>query len=200
MTLCRPGVHACVLLVAGLLAAPGAQAACSDKTLRAMADAGRSVSTMSKRCGMSVTAVTARLEAGGAKTGAAKTSDNKGGNSKGGDNKGGAGKTADSKANNKAADSNAAEGKTSDARTGRAAAAPPSSPSPADASSRPTAKAAAEPQKYPPGTVLELCGCYGSMAYGFTEANAECLSGKAVATRCPGYCPVNRSPWRRICS
>ncbi len=190
MTLCRPGVHACVLLVAGLLAMPGAQAACSDKTLRAMADAGRSVSAMSKRCGMSVTAVTARLEAGGAKAGAAKTSDNKGG----------AGKTADSKANDKAADSHAADGKASDARSARAAVPAPSSPSPADASSRPTAKAAAEPQKYPPGTVLELCGCYGSMAYGFTEANADCLSGKAVATRCPGYCPVNRSPWRRICS
>ncbi|EHK65410.1 hypothetical protein KYC_14377 [Achromobacter arsenitoxydans SY8] len=158
----------CALLVLGALAGTAAQAACSDKTLRAMADAGRSVSTIAKRCGMSPDAVKDRLAARD---------------------------TRPARAPAPAAEPAA--------RAAPSATAPAPSP-PAAAQSADVSKAAskpaAEPAKHPPGTVLELCGCYGSTPYGFTEANDECLSGKAVATRCPGYCPVNRSPWRRICS
>ncbi len=164
MTLCRPGAIACVLLWLSVLAPAGAQAACSDKTLRGMSDAGRSVATIAKRCGMSAAAVKERL-------GASETKSNR-------------------------APPEAAAGTTE-------AASAASSPTPAatnTAKAAKPAKAPAEPPKHPPGTVLELCGCYGSMEYGFTEPNAQCVSGKAVATRCPGYCPVNRSPWRRICS
>ncbi|MEN4918928.1 hypothetical protein ABE485_09665 [Achromobacter spanius] len=168
MTRCGSGWLACALLVVGALAGAGAQAACSDKTLRAMADAGRSVSTIAKRCGMSADAVKDRLGTGDARPARAPAP--------------------------------ASEPPTRAAPSGAApAASPPAAASSASAAKAPP-KAAAEPPKHPPGTVLELCGCYGSMQYGFTEANSECLSGKAVATRCPGYCPVNRSPWRRICS
>lgn len=169
--LCRPGAIACVLLWLSVLAPAGAQAACSDKTLRGMSDAGRSVATIAKRCGMSAAAVKERL---------------------------GASETKSNRAPPEAAAPSA---------TGAAEAASTTSPpTPAATSATNTAKTAkpanapAEPPKHPPGTVLELCGCYGSMEYGFTEPNAQCVSGKAVATRCPGYCPVNRSPWRRICS
>ena len=44
MTLCRSGTIACALLWLGLLVPAASQAACSDKTLRGMADAGRSTS------------------------------------------------------------------------------------------------------------------------------------------------------------
>lgn len=170
MMLCRPGAIACVVLWLSVLAPTGAQAACSDKTLRGMSDAGRSVATIAKRCGMSAAAVKERL-------GASETKSNR-----------------------------APEAAAPAAAGAAEAASTTSPPTPAATSGINTAKAAkpakapAEPPKHPPGTVLELCGCYGSMEYGFTEPNAQCVSGKAVAPRCPGYCPVNRSPWRRICS
>lgn len=163
MTLCRPGAIACVLLWLSVLAPAGAQAACSDKTLRGMSDAGRSVATIAKRCGMSAAAVKERL---------------------------GAGETKSNRAPPEAA---------APAAAGAADAASAASATNATKTAKP-AKAPADPPKHPPGTILELCGCYGTMEYGFTEPNAQCVSGKAVATRCPGYCPVNRSPWRRICS
>lgn len=163
MTRCRPGTLACALLLLGLLAPPATQAACSDKTLRNLSDAGRSVATIAKRCGMSAAAVRERLDPGAKK-----------------------------------ADRAASEPAT--ARAAPSADASSSVASPTASTAKPAAKPPAEAEKHPPGTILEPCGCYGSMEYGFTEPNATCLSGKAVATRCPGYCPVNRSPWRRICS
>ncbi|WP_313621624.1 hypothetical protein [Achromobacter sp.] len=190
MTLRRPGfgIYACMLLVAGLLSTGSAQAACTDKALRGMADAGRSVSTISKRCGMTVAAVKERLDAGAPKPGDVKSGDAKK-------------STETQEADDLVPDARTVDGKAGTPKGTRApSASAASSPSAVDPASKTGAKAAAEPQKHPPGTILELCGCYGSMPYGFTEPNAECLSGKAVATRCPGYCPVNRSPWRRICS
>ena len=163
MTLCRSGTIACALLVLGLVAPAATQAACSDKTLRGLSDAGRSVATIAKRCGMSATALKERLGAG------------------------------DTKPDRAASES-------VPARAAPRADASSSVAPPAASAAKPPAKAPAEADKHPPGTILEPCGCYGSMEYGFTEPNATCLSGKAVATRCPGYCPVNRSPWRRICS
>lgn len=180
MTRCRSGLLTCALLVLGALAVTGAQAACSDKTLRAMADAGRSVSTIAKRCGMSADAVKDRLGTGDARP---------------------------ARAPAPAAEAPARAAPSAAVPAPAPAPSPPAAMPSASASKAPSAtasktppKAASEPQKHPPGTVLELCGCYGSTPYGFTESNAECQSGKAVATRCPGYCPVNRSPWRRICS
>lgn len=164
MTRCWPGTLACALLLLGLLAPAPAHAACSDKTLRSLSDAGRSVATIAKRCGMSAAAVKERL-----------------------------GPAADTKRDRGAPD--ASPDRAAPSADASSAVAPP-----AASAAKPSAKAAAEPDKHPPGTILERCGCYGSMEYGFTEPNAACLSGKAVATRCPGYCPVNRSPWRRICS
>ncbi|UAN03713.1 hypothetical protein [Achromobacter mucicolens] len=152
-----------MLLWLSVLAPAVAQAACSDKTLRGMSDAGRSVATIAKRCGMSAAAVKERL---------------------------GAGETKSNRAPPEAA---------APAAAGAADAASAASATNATKTAKP-AKAPADPPKHPPGTILELCGCYGTMEYGFTEPNAQCVSGKAVATRCPGYCPVNRSPWRRICS
>ena len=168
MTLCRPGAFTCALLLLAFLAPAGAQAACSDKTLRELSDAGRSVATIAKRCGMSAAAVKERLGAVEPKP-------------------------------NRAPPETAAPATAPGAATS-AAVTPPAASGAAKPTAKPAAKAADEPEKHPPGTILELCGCYGSMEYGFTEPNAQCLSGKAVATRCPGYCPVNRSPWRRICS
>ncbi|CAB3830458.1 hypothetical protein LMG26684_01041 [Achromobacter mucicolens] len=171
MTLCRPGAIACVLLWLSVLAPAGAQAACSDKTLREMSDAGRTVATIAKRCGMSAAAVKERL---------------------------GAGVTKSNRAPPEAAASAAAGG--AEAASTASPAAPAAASAANTTKTAKPAKAPADPPKHPPGTILELCGCYGSMEYGFTEPNAQCVSGKAVATRCPGYCPVNRSPWRRICS
>lgn len=192
MTRCWPGfgLSACALLAAGLLAWSPSQAACSDKTLREMADAGRSVSTISKRCGMTAAAVKERLDAGAPKTGGTNAGETKGSDAKTSDIKG---------ADPLATDLGDADGKPGNAKPSRAPSAAAAS-STSDAASKPPAKPAAAPQKHPPGTILELCGCYGSTPYGFTESNDACLSGKAVATRCPGYCPVNQSPWRRICS
>lgn len=171
MTLCRPGAFACALLTLAFLAPAGAWAACSDKTLRGMSDAGRSVATIAKRCGMSAAAVKEKLGDGESKANRAR---------------------ADPAASR--AEPNAEAGA---AVTGVAAT---SATVPAASAAKPSGKATTDPPKHPPGTILELCGCYGTMEYGFTEPNAQCVSGKAVATRCPGYCPVNRSPWRRICS
>lgn len=168
MTLCRPGAIACVLLWLSVLAPAGAQAACSDKTLRGMSDAGRSVATIAKRCGMSAAAVKERLGAG-------------------------------EKKSNPALPEAAAPAAAGAVEAASATSSPATSATNTTKTAKP-AKAPADPPKHPPGTILELCGCYGSMEYGFTEPNAQCVSGKAVATRCPGYCPVNRSPWRRICS
>jgi len=184
MTLCRPGAFACALLMLGFLAPAGAWAACSDKTVRGLSDAGRSVATIAKRCGMSAAAVKERLGAGAAAAKPAATS---------GDNP--AEKSAE-----KPAEKSAAKSAEKPAVTAATRSAATSATTNAANAAKPAGKAPAEPQKLPPGTVLELCGCYGSMEYGFTEPNAQCVSGKAVATRCPGYCPVNRSPWRRICS
>lgn len=184
MALCRPGAIACALLWLAFLAPSGAQAACSDKTLRGMSDAGRSVATIAKRCGMSAAAVKEKLGVGDAKTDRAPP-------------KAAAPRAADASAGSSpasSAGSSAAAAVTpSDVSSGTASVAPPPA-------AKPAAQTSAATQKHPPGTVLELCGCYGSMEYGFTEPNTQCVSGKAVATRCPGYCPVNRSPWRRICS
>lgn len=180
MTLCRSGTIACALLWLGLLVPTASQAACSDKTLRGMADAGRSVATIAKRCGTTVAAVKDRLETGEAKS-----------------------KRAQPETPPPARTPPAAEAPPSPAASsasGSKSAAKSSANPAAKPSANAAAKVAPEPQPHPPGTVLELCGCYGNMQYGFTESNAQCLSGKAVATRCPGYCPVNRSPWRRICS
>ena len=187
MTLCRPGAFACALLMLAFLAPAAALAACSDKTLRGMSDAGRSVATIAKRCGMSAAAVKERLGAG-AGGAAAKPATASGETPAEKSAERSAQKSAEKPAE-KSADKTAAPASTRSATTAAAANA-----------AKPAGKAPAEPQKLPPGTVLELCGCYGSMEYGFTEPNAQCVSGKAVATRCPGYCPVNRSPWRRICS
>ncbi|WP_158685858.1 hypothetical protein [Achromobacter spanius] len=190
MTLCRPGAFACALLMLGFLAPAGALAACSDKTLRGMSDAGRSVATIAKRCGMSAAAVKERLSAGAgsaaakpATTSAEKSAEN-----------------PPDKSADRPAEKSAAKSAEKPAATAATRSAANSATTTAASAAKPAGKAPAEPQKLPPGTVLELCGCYGSMEYGFTEPNAQCVSGKAVATRCPGYCPVNRSPWRRICS
>lgn len=187
MTLCRPGAFACALLMLGFLAPAGAWAACSDKTLRGMSDAGRSVATIAKRCGMSAAAVKERLGAGDSKaTGAPAQSAAP---------RTAPGAEASSAAEGSVANSTEKPAEKSADKPGEK----PAAKSTANAA-KSSGKARAEPEKHPPGTVLELCGCYGSMEYGFTEPNAQCMSGKAVATRCPGYCPVNRSPWRRICS
>ncbi|WP_313369778.1 hypothetical protein [Achromobacter animicus] len=195
MTLSRPGAFACALLMLALLAPAGALAACSDKTVRGMSDAGRSVATIAKRCGMSATAVKERLGAGDAKANRAPAETATPRASPGAD---AGAATAGSAATSIAQPAEKPAAKPAATAATRSAATAATAPSASAA--KPSGKAPTEPQKHPPGTVLELCGCYGSMEYGFTEPNAQCVSGKAVATRCPGYCPVNRSPWRRICS
>ncbi|WP_191577130.1 AsnC family protein [Achromobacter insolitus] len=195
MTLSRPGAFACALLMLALLAPAGALAACSDKTVRGMSDAGRSVATIAKRCGMSATAVKERLGAGDAKANRAPAETATPRASPGAE---AGAATAGSAATSIAQPAEKPEAKPAATAATRSAATAATAPSASAA--KPSGKAPTEPQKHPPGTVLELCGCYGSMEYGFTEPNAQCVSGKAVATRCPGYCPVNRSPWRRICS
>lgn len=192
MTLSRPGAFACALLMLALLAPAGALAACSDKTLRGMSDAGRSVTTIAKRCGMSAAAVKERLGAGDAKANRAPAETVAPRATPRAETRAAAAGSAATSAA-QSAEKPAAKS-TATAATRSAATAPSAS------AAKPSGKAPTEPQKHPPGTVLELCGCYGSMEYGFTEPNAQCVSGLAVATRCPGYCPVNRSPWRRICS
>ncbi|WP_367352153.1 hypothetical protein [Achromobacter animicus] len=199
MTLSKPGAFACALLMLALLAPAGALAACSDKTLRGMADAGRSVTTIAKRCGMSAAAVKERLGAGDAKASRAPAEAVTPRATPGAETRAAAAGSAATSAAQSA--ENAAEkpaAKSAAAAATRSAATAATAPSASAA--KPSGKAPTEPQKHPPGTVLELCGCYGSMEYGFTEPNEQCVSGLAVATRCPGYCPVNRSPWRRICS
>ncbi|WP_291385670.1 MULTISPECIES: hypothetical protein [Achromobacter] len=195
MTLSRPGAFACALLMLALLAPAGALAACSDKTVRGMSDAGRSVATIAKRCGMSATAVKERLGAGDAKANRAPAETATPRASPGAE---AGAATAGSAATSIAQPAEKPAAKPAATAATRSAATAATAPSASAA--KPSGKAPTEPQKHPPGTVLELCGCYGSMEYGFTEPNAQCVSGKAVATRCPGYCPVNRSPWRRICS
>ena len=195
MTLSRPGAFACALLVLAFVAPAGALAACSDKTLRGMSDAGRSVATIAKRCGMSAAAVKERLGAGDSKANRAAAGAKAPRPSPGADAAGAAAGSAEideEKPAEKPAPKSASTAATRSAAT--------SATAPSASAAKPSGKAPAEPQKHPPGTVLELCGCYGSMEYGFTEPNAQCVSGMAVATRCPGDCPVNRSPWRRICS
>ncbi|MFJ3460308.1 hypothetical protein [Achromobacter spanius] len=140
------------------------------------------MATIAKRCGMSAAAVKERLGAGAGGAAAKPAA------------------TSGEKTTEKPAEKSAAKSAEKPAPTAATrSAATPAATTAANAA-KPAGKAPAEPLKLPPGTVLELCGCYGSMEYGFTEPNAQCVSGKAVATRCPGYCPVNRSPWRRICS
>lgn len=195
MTLSRPGAFACALLALAVLTPASVLAACSDKTLRGMSDAGRSVATIAKRCGMSTAAVKERLGAGDPKANRA-PAETKGPRGSTGAEAGTAAAPAAETAGEKPAEKPAS--KSASAAATRSAAT--SATTPAAGPAKPAGKAPAEPEKHPPGTVLELCGCYGSMEYGFTEPNAQCVSGKAVATRCPGYCPVNRSPWRRICS
>ncbi|WBX90904.1 hypothetical protein [Achromobacter mucicolens] len=195
MTLCRPGAFACALLTLAFLTPAGAWAACSDKTLRGMSDAGRSVATIAKRCGMSAAAVKEKLGDGDSKANRAPAdpaASRAVPTAEAGVAATGVAATASEKPAEKPAAKSAAPAATRSAAT--------SATSPAASAAKPSGKAPTEPQKHPPGTILELCGCYGSMEYGFTEPNAQCVSGKAVATRCPGYCPVNRSPWRRICS
>ena len=169
MELCRSGVYACVLVLLNLYAGADAYAACSDKTMRTMADAGQSTSSIAKRCGVSASTVKNKL----------------------GDQNNPPARTPSELAP-------AAATPSPPAATPPARVTPRASSASGSASSKPLP--APEPAKQPPGTILEMCGCYGSQSYGFTEPNAQCSSGKAVATRCPGYCPVNRSPWRRICS
>lgn len=199
MTLSRPGAFACALLMLALLAPAGALAACSDKTVRGMSDAGRSVATIAKRCGMSATAVKERLGAGEAKANRAPAETATPRATPGAETRaaaaGSAATSAAQSSENAAEKSAAKSAATAATRSAATAATAPSA-----SAAKPSGKAPTEPQKHPPGTVLELCGCYGSMEYGFTEPNEQCVSGLAVATRCPGYCPVNRSPWRRICS
>ncbi|CAB3870402.1 hypothetical protein LMG26689_02952 [Achromobacter animicus] len=199
MTLSRPGAFACALLMLALLSPAGALAACSDKTLRGMSDAGRSVATIAKRCGMSAAAVKERLGAGDAKANRAPAETVAPRATPGAETRaaaaGSAATSAAQSAENAAEKPAAKSAATAATRSAATAATAPSA-----SAAKPSGKAPTEPQKHPPGTVLELCGCYGSMEYGFTEPNAQCVSGLAVATRCPGYCPVNRSPWRRICS
>jgi len=199
MTLSRPGAFACALLMLALLAPAGALAACSDKTLRGMSDAGRSVATIAKRCGMSAAAVKERLGAGDAKANRAPAETVAPRATPGAETRaaaaGSAATSAAQSSENAAEKSAAKSAATAATRSAATAATEPSA-----SAAKPSGKAPTEPQKHPPGTVLELCGCYGSMEYGFTEPNEQCVSGLAVATRCPGYCPVNRSPWRRICS
>ncbi|MBV7501200.1 hypothetical protein [Achromobacter sp. ACM05] len=199
MTLSRPGALACALLMLALLAPAGALAACSDKTLRGMADAGRSVATIAKRCGMSAAAVKERLGAVDAKANRAPAETVAPRATPGAETRaaaaGSAATSAAQSAENAAEKPAAKSAATAATRSAATAATAPSA-----SAAKPSGKAPTEPQKHPPGTVLELCGCYGSMEYGFTEPNEQCVSGLAVATRCPGYCPVNRSPWRRICS
>ncbi len=195
MTLSRPGAFACALLMLALLAPAGALAACSDKTLRGMSDAGRSVTTIAKRCGMSAAAVKERLGAGDAKANRAPAETVAPRATPRAETRAAA---AGSAATSAAQSAEKPAAKSTATAATRSAATAATAPSASDA--KPSGKAPTEPQKHPPGTVLELCGCYGSMEYGFTEPNEQCVSGLAVATRCPGYCPVNRSPWRRICS
>lgn len=195
MTLSRPGAFACALLMLALLAPAGALAACSDKTLRGMSDAGRSVTTIAKRCGMSAAAVKERLGAGDAKANRAPAETVAPRATPRAETRAAA---AGSAATSAAQSAEKPAAKSTATAATRSAATAATAPSASDA--KPSGKAPTEPQKHPPGTVLELCGCYGSMEYGFIEPNEQCVSGLAVATRCPGYCPVNRSPWRRICS
>ncbi|CAB3659722.1 hypothetical protein LMG26690_00503 [Achromobacter animicus] len=199
MTLSRPGALACALLMLALLAPAGALAACSDKTLRGMSDAGRSVATIAKRCGMSAAAVKERLGAVDAKANRAPAETVTPRATPGAETRAaaaGSGATSAAQSAENAAEKPAAKSAATAATRSAATAAT----APSASAAKPSGKAPTEPQKHPPGTVLELCGCYGSMEYGFTEPNEQCVSGLAVATRCPGYCPVNRSPWRRICS
>ncbi|MGW9063291.1 hypothetical protein ACWGPO_04315 [Achromobacter animicus] len=187
------------MLMLALLAPAGALAACSDKTLRGMSDAGRSVATIAKRCGMSAAAVKERLGAVDAKANRAPAETVTPRATPGAETRaaapGSAATSAAQSAENAAEKPAAKSPATAATRSAATAATAPSA-----SAAKPSGKAPTEPQKHPPGTVLELCGCYGSMEYGFTEPNEKCVSGLAVATRCPGYCPVNRSPWRRICS
>ncbi|WP_286896340.1 hypothetical protein [Achromobacter sp. UBA2119] len=183
------------MLMLALLAPAGALAACSDKTLRGMSDAGRSVTTIAKRCGMSAAAVKERLGAGDAKANRAPAETVAPRATPRAETRAAA---AGSAATSAAQSAEKPAAKSTATAATRSAATAATAPSASDA--KPSGKAPTEPQKHPPGTVLELCGCYGSMEYGFTEPNEQCVSGLAVATRCPGYCPVNRSPWRRICS
>ncbi|WP_313697189.1 hypothetical protein [Achromobacter sp.] len=199
MTLSRPGAFACALLMLAVLMPASALAACSDKTLRGMSDAGRSVATIAKRCGMSAAAVKERLGAADAKAKRAPAEAAAPRTAPGAE----AGALAAGSAATSAevsADKPTAKPAAKSAASAATKSAATSATTPAASAAKPAGKTPAEPEKHPPGTVLELCGCYGSMEYGFTEPNAQCVSGKAVATRCPGYCPVNRSPWRRICS
>ncbi|WP_312435245.1 hypothetical protein [Achromobacter sp.] len=199
MTLSRPGAFACALLMLAVWAPASALAACSDKTLRGMSDAGRSVATIAKRCGMSAAAVKERLGTGDAKAKRAPAeaaAPRAAPGAEAGALAAGSSATSAEVSADKPTAKPAAKS-TSSAATRSAAT---SATTPAAGGAKPAGKTPAEPEKHPPGTVLEMCGCYGNMEYGFTEPNAQCISGKAVATRCPGYCPVNRSPWRRICS
>jgi len=207
MTLSRPGAFACAVLMLAFLAPAGALAACSDKTLRGMSDAGRSVATIAKRCGMSAAAVKERLGAGDSKATRAPAQASASGTGPGAEAGPAAAGSVDTSAERpaenpeeKSAGKPVQKPAAKPAATAATKSAATSAAGPSASAAKPSGKAPTEPQKHPPGTVLELCGCYGSMEYGFTEPNAQCVSGKAVATRCPGYCPVNRSPWRRICS
>jgi hypothetical protein len=51
----------------------------------------------------------------------------------------------------------------------------------------------------PPGTPIQICGCWGFVALGTGRLNPVCSSGYEHAVPCAGMCPAVGAPWARVC-
>lgn len=56
-----------------------------------------------------------------------------------------------------------------------------------------------ESRRFPPGTPLAPCGCWGPASPSDRQPNNTCSSGYAMPRMCPQMCPAGGFAWQGVC-